>query len=284
MVCRRHFFRGGLKWQAAFIVMEPESIANGFRLQQKSWFNVFKPLALGVALAKRVSAHVEAVDSGKISSPAYQRKDGHVVANWRDTRLEALRHLWNYGTSESVLLADTRHQRQLLDAFFKNIRAHEFPPRPSGDSVSDTLQALFQVYLYLYEAGMMVADSETMSLRSASETPTPFGEFERRVNVLRAQWIVYEDAVHASGAIPKMPCTLLEVLYSDVTRRAKSIAFSATYGPSYRFTWDHIEGLIIKELQEQGESQDNIDKKLKHARSIQEKLLDADDPDQLLIE
>lgn len=241
-----------------------------------------KPIALAGALAEIISEYIKDVESGKASSPAYQRKNGTVVGIWRDTRLEALRHLWGYGASEPTLLANTVKQKKLFDGFFKNKPQYEYSHQPSGDPLHDTLQALVHVYLFLEKAGWAVGDKEIdMRFLECDTNKTIFSEFEQQAKVLWAEWIAWEQDVHGSGGFLAMPCTLLDLLYKDVTRRAKTIALSAEYGPDYQTTMDFLVGEIPKMGLDLGKSQESINKKEEQLRSTHKMLLAADDPDHL---
>lgn len=238
-----------------------------------------EPMALATALAETISEYVKAVNNGDTASPAYQRKEGNVVAIWSDTRLEALHHLWDYGASDASLLADHHQQKNLLDAFFEKKPQYQYPHQPSGDRVHDTLQALFQVYLFLSKAGSAVADNETDSRSLKRANKTIFSDFEQQAKTLWAQWISFEQANHSSGDLPPMPSTLLELLYKDVTRKAKTIALSARFGPDYEAGMNYLVHVVQKDLKAQGESEDSINEQTEQIRSTMKQVLAADDPD-----
>lgn len=240
-----------------------------------------KPMALATAIAEIVGAYAKSVQRGEVSSPAYRRKDASAVEVWRDTRLEALRHLWGYGASDAMLLADPRQQEALLGAFFKNKPHLEFPHQPSGDPVRDTLQALFQVYEFLGKAGSAVADSATDRLSLSQRRKTIFSEFEDQAKSLLELWAVFMQAIRGSGELPATPPTLFEVLFRDVTSKAKTIALSARFGPDYRAGMAYIVTAIQKQLKDRGESPSNIEKKMHEVQSLMQAVLAADDPDHL---
>jgi hypothetical protein len=241
-----------------------------------------KPMILVQALAEEISEYYKAVKSGKSSAPAYQRKDDSVVGIWRDTRLEVLRQLWGYGASEPTLLADRFQQKKLLYAFFENKPQYEYSHQPSGDPLHDTLQALFHVYLLLEKAGTAVGDKETDGLfLKCVAKKTIFSDFEEDAKVLRTEWTAFEQAVHGSGGIPAMPCTLLEILYKDVTRKTKTIALSAQFGPDYQTNMNDLVNRVEEQMHDQGKSQESINKKMEQLRSTYKKLLAADEPDHL---
>lgn len=199
---------------------------------------MMEPMALATALAETISEYFKAVEKGKVSSPAYQRKADSVVGIWTDTRLETLRHLWGYGT-------------------------------------------LFQVYLFLNKAGSAVGDKETDSHTLRLANKTIISEFEQHSSALWAQWIAFEQAVRGSGVLPAMPSTLLEILYKDVTKKAKTIALATQFGPDYESGMNYLANILQKQMKDQGDSEDSINMQLEQVRSTMKKVLAADDPDHL---
>jgi len=240
-----------------------------------------RPMAISSALSEAISDYAEAVQAGIVTSPAYQRKGDSVVGIWNDTRLEALRHLWGFGASDARLLADHRQQRKLLDIFFKKKLQYVFPHQPSGDPVHDTLQALFQVYMYLDEAGSAVGDKETNGLSRQRVEKTVFSDSEQKTKILWDEWIAFEQVDQGAGDLSSMPGTLIEILYEDVTKKAKTIALSAQFGPDYRDGMNMIVKYIQDHIKGEGLSEESINKKLEQVRSTMKMTLEADDPDHL---
>ena len=237
--------------------------------------------SLAVAIAKTITNYSEDVKNGIVSAPAYKRKDSNVVDIWRDTRLEALQLLWNYGASDVMLLANAPTQKTVLDVLFKEKPQYEYPHQPSSDPVHDTLQAIFQVYLYLSEAGSAVMDLETDRNTLKIKKETIFDEFERNAEQLRVQWKGFDSAVHGSGDLPPMPNTILEVLFKDVTKKSKTIALSAQFGPDYEAGILHLEEIISERLTKKGETKDSIKKQIRKVQETTQKLLSALDPDHM---
>jgi len=233
-----------------------------------------KPMAIATALTEAIAEYFTAVKNGKISSPAYQRKQGNVVGIWGDTRLEALRQLWGYGASDIALLANHHQQKRLLDAVVEEKPHLEYPQQPSGDPVHDTLQAIFQVYLFLGEAGSAVGDKE-------SAGATVFSVFEQQAKTLRTKWGEFEAAVHGSGNVPPMPSTLVEILYEDVTRKAKTIALSSQFGANYRAGLNCFVELFQREMKSQGHADDKVKKEGEDLQMIIQKILAAESPESL---
>ena len=233
-----------------------------------------KPMAIATALTEAISEYFMAVKNGKKSSPAYQRKQGNVIGIWGDTRLEALRQLWGYGASDIALLANHHQQKRLLDSFVEEKPYLEYPLQPSGDSVHDTLQAIFQVYLFLGEAGSAVADKETAG-------SIVFSGFEQQAKTLQTKWGEFEEALHGSRNVPPTPSTLVEILYEDVTRKAKTIALSSQFGANYRAGLNCFVELYQREMKSLGHSEDRVKKEGDDLQMIIQKILAAESPDSL---
>lgn len=238
-----------------------------------------EPMALATALAETIADYGRSVDSGKVSAPAYERKGDNVVGIWGDTRLEALRHLWGYGASDAMLLADHLQQKKLLDDFFEGKPQYEFPHQPLDEAVHDTLQALFQVYLFLGKAGTAVADKETDSTSLKLANKNIFNDFEEKASKLRVLWNGFESALNNSSELPEMPSTLLDLLYKDVTKKAKGIALSAQFGPDYESVMQYLAKTVEKQMKEQGHSEQKIKEQMQKVQNTMKSLLEADDPD-----
>jgi hypothetical protein len=229
------------------------------------------PVALSSALAENFSQYVKDIESGKKSMPAHKRKDGSLYDVWSDTRLEALSPLLLYGASDVSMLADFRQQKKLLDSFYKEKPQYKCPHEPTGDPVHDTLQALFQVYLTLKEIGSAVCDEETESISLLDE----------HAKTLWESWTFFDQAVHRSDKAIPMPSTLFEMVFNDVTKKAKTIALSATFGPDYHRGMQHWATKTREIMQKQGISEDIISKEVQRTQLIMRKVLAADKPDDL---
>jgi len=238
-----------------------------------------EPMALATVLAETISNYAGAVKAGKVSSPAYERKGDSVVGIWSDTRIEALHHLWGYGASDAMLLAEHRQQKKLLNEFFEGKPQFEFPHQPSYDPIHDTLQALFQVYLFLSKAGTAVADKDTDSTSLKLANKNIFNEFEEQAKTLKVSWNAFEKALNNSIDLPTMPSTLLELLYKDVTKKSKGIALSAQFGPNYEAGIQYLVKIVEKQMKEQGSSEHSIKEEIQKIQNMMMKVLEADDPD-----
>jgi hypothetical protein len=235
--------------------------------------------SLAVAIAEAIADFAEEVQNGKISTPAYLQQKSSVVDIWKDTRLEALWLLWDHGASDVMILADPPTQKQVLDVFFEEKPQFEFPHQPSNDPVQDTLQALFKVYLYLNEAGSAVMNLETDRNTLKIKGKTILDEFERNAEQLRIRWNHFDDAIHASGDLPPMPNTILEVLYRDVTEKSKTIALTAKFGPNYKAYIMDLEHSTRRVLEKKGAPEDIINEQIRYIQKTTQILLSAHDPD-----
>lgn len=227
------------------------------------------PPSLAVAIAETVSNYVDSVKAGKISYPAHRRKKSSVVEIWRDLRLEALYKLFNFGKSDPFLLSDQRQQLELL-ACFLDKQPHLEMPQPHGETISDTIQAMWQVYVYLDKVGSEVADRETDSATLKLSKKSILDDLTTEAVLLRKQWKEFETAIQSgSTPLPAMPRTLIEALYDYVTAKTKSVALSAIFGPSYENGIKYMEKLIT----ERGGNPAEM-------RTIIDSILAAKDPDE----
>lgn len=223
------------------------------------------PATLAAALAETVRDYVAAVQAGKLSYPAHRRKGASVVEIWADLRIEALHKMFNFGKADPFLLADQRSQGELLACFLDD-RAHLEMPQPRGAVVPDTIQAMWQVYLYLDAAGSEVADRETDRTGLKLEGRSILDRIEAGCAELRER-IAALRAGTGDGSIPP---TMIELLYEDVTAKAKSIALSAKFGPHYEGGIKFVEDQLAK----QGDD-------LTAFRATVARIMAAKDPDHL---
>ncbi len=242
---------------------------------------MIRPMALAAAVADTIADYHRAVRAGEVTSPAYKRKNSNVVEIWAHTRLEALSRLWGYGASDVGSLSDSLQQKVLLDAFFEEKPQYLFPHRPSNEPVHDTLQAVFQVYLFLDEAGSEVCDKETDHVTLKIANKTVLSDFEAQAKILRAEWTALHNAIHEPSPLPQLPATLFEILYKDVTKKTKSIALSSQFGPDYRLGFNSVVELVRSLLQQQGESATNVNHRIQQLHTMMRKILEAHDPDQV---
>ncbi|AXK42277.1 hypothetical protein DVR09_07930 [Erythrobacter aureus] len=200
------------------------------------------PQSLAVALAETVRDYTAAVQAGKLSYPAHRREGASVVEIWADLRIEALHKMFNFGQSDPFLLSDQRRQEDLLACFLDD-RAHLEMPQPRGAVIPDTIQGMFQVYLYLDAAGSEVADRETDRAGLKLEGRSILDRIESECAELRPRLAAFKAGT-GDGTIP---ATMIELLYADVTAKAKSIALSAKFGPHYESGIKFVEAQLTKQ-------------------------------------
>ena len=236
---------------------------------------IVAPMALATALAEQIKDYFIAVDSGEISSPAYKRNSSGVLEVWSGTRIEAMKQLWGYGAADAMLLADSFQQKDLIDEFLERKPQLEFPHKSTNEPMHDTLQAIFQVYLYLSEAGTAVADKKTDRLNLKLAKTNIFCDFEEEVLLLREAWREYEAELNGSESLPELPPTLLELLFKDVTVKAKGIALSTKFGPDY-MTGIHALILSLKSRLNEEE--------IRNVENTFKSILEANDPDEVAVD
>jgi hypothetical protein len=226
------------------------------------------PQALAVAIAETVSNYTDDVAANRIAYPAHRRKNASVVEIWRDLRLEALHKLFNFGKTDIYLLAEHRRQLEILRCFLDE-GVHPKTVQQGSDSITDTLQAISGVYAYLTAAGSEVADRETDFNRLKLKKALITDKLMETARTTKEDWADFERAISSPNeALPSLPLTMLEVIYKDITEKAKSIALSAVFGPSYEAGMKHDEKLLI----ERGGDATAI-------RAVMNRVLTATDPD-----
>jgi hypothetical protein len=233
----------------------------------KRWFG---PQALAVALAETIRDFLNDVNSGRVEYPAHKRANDSAVGIWRDLRLEALSLMFNFGRSDPMLLADQRRQGELLRCLLDE-RPHLEVPQPRGEIVPDTIQAIWQVYLYLDQVGSEVADRETDRATLKLAKKNIFDGLTAQAQQLRVGWDAFEGAIRNKNTteLPEMPETLLEEIYRDVTAKTKSIALSARFGPSYEATIEMLQ----EEVRKSGGDVEKVRVSIQH-------VMEAKDPDE----
>ena len=229
------------------------------------------PMATVAVLAENVRTYFEAVKAGSVSFPAHRRKGASVVQIWIDLRLEALRNLFDFGYSDPTLLADHRRQLELLNCYLDE-RPHLEMPQPRGEAIPDTIQAVWQVYVYLSDVGTEVLDRDSWSSALENSGRSLLDKLNESANELRSQWVKYDGAVRSNSApLPELPRTLIEALWEDVTAKSKSVALTTIFGPSYETGINFMEQLVVK----QGGDASTV-------RESMNRILAAKDPDEII--
>ena len=200
------------------------------------------PRSLAVALAETVRDYIAAVQAGKLSYPAHRREGASVVEIWAGLRIESLHRMFNFGQSDPFLLSDERRQGELLACFLDD-RVHLEIPQPRGAVIPDTIQGMFQVYLYLDAAGSEVADRETDRAGLKRQGRSILDRLESECAGLRTRLAAFKAGTGDDTILP----TMIELLYEDVTAKAKSIALSAKFGPHYEGGIKFVEEQLAKQ-------------------------------------
>jgi len=126
--------------------------------------------------------------------------------------------------SEPSLLADPLRQLEVLTCFLEE-RPYLEMPQPRGEVVPDTIQAMWQAYVYLSEVGSEVADRETWPSKLKQDGRSILDRLISGATILQGEWEALEQAVKSKDKpLPEIPRTLLEILYEDVTAKSKSAA------------------------------------------------------------
>lgn len=194
---------------------------------------LFGPQSLAIAIAECARDHFLAVKEGRIDYPAHRRKGSNVEAVWTDVRMEAFQRMFGFGLADPFMLCDMRRQAQLFSAFLNEQPHFEFP-QPRGQPIADTLQSVWQIYVYLDQVGSEVMDRETNRESLKARGADIISAFTAEAVVLCDSWIRFEKAIGGHDEeLPKMPRTMIEALWEDVTFKTKSIALSVIFGPYY---------------------------------------------------
>lgn len=239
-----------------------------------------QPLALMMAVAEVCSEYARHVRVGRIKTPAYARLNDDVVSMWQDIRTEALLNLYRFGTPDFKALTDPARQLEILNCFLDE-RPHMEFPRPRGAQPADTLQALSHVYLYLDEAERSVCDRQTDYRIMNTRNLSIFSEFNLKAQQLREQHRALVDNPEQASFASDAPKTMFEILYEDVTTKAKNIALSANYGPRYESVMNNVVWFAETRMREKGEDEETITMELSKTRELIGSILSADDPDHL---
>lgn len=245
-----------------------------------------KPMALVAALAKIIHAYVRDGEKGRISVPAYKRKNASVVEVWRDTRIEVLSPLWMIEGSNVALLADHRRQKELMDCLLDEKPHLESPHKPRGHEVPDTVQAIFQVYGVIQKIGSEVVCMETDRMNLELQKKTIFDEFFSKAENLKEEWLNFENDLKEPKSSNEgdfnLPKTVIEILYEDVTAKTKFIALAAVLGPYYRAGIEFVKNVMRERMEKDGASENEIDEAVQKLRASAQRVLAATDPDHLV--
>jgi hypothetical protein len=236
------------------------------------------PMALAVAVADLARDYTRDVQAGRVSYPAHKRKDASVVEVWADTRIEALRCIMGFVQADPIMLCDTREQARLLDKFLNDRPQFSFP-QPSGDRYAQTIQAMWQVYVYLDKVGSVVADPDTDRDALKVAGKTILDTLLRRAGELREEWRAFELALQSGRSLPPRPETLFEAMYADVTAKTKTIALATRFGPDYHSNMKWLVNRVREKLQKERRPTAEIEAAAQEMQRTMDRTMAATDPD-----
>ncbi|AZO61235.1 MAG: hypothetical protein E5Y51_21525 [Mesorhizobium sp.] len=199
--------------------------------------SLVRPMALLMALRQSTDEYAVAVQKGLSQFPAHRRKDSNVEAIWRDIISEVFLRMMEFGDADLAILADFKRQPEVLERFL-NDRPHLSMPQPNGDQVDQTIQAVWQGYVYLAKIGEETLDRETSQFDLSKRGKDIISDLVQRAEALRAT----VSSPDASG----LPVCFIEAVYEDVNLKAKSIALSAMFGPAYESGISHMLKLVTE--------------------------------------
>ncbi|MER9614543.1 hypothetical protein [Mesorhizobium sp. M0207] len=194
-------------------------------------------MALLLAIKQSTDEYAVSVRKGLSQFPAHRRKDSNVEAIWRDVISEVFVRMLEFGDSDLTILADFRRQPEVLARFLVD-RPHLSMPQPNGDRLDQTLQAVWQGYLYLAKIGEETLDRETSRFDLSKRGKDIVSDLAQRAEVLRAS--------ASNPDASALPECFIEAVYEDVNRKAKSIALSAMFGPAYESGISHMVKLVTE--------------------------------------
>lgn len=235
---------------------------------------IIGPSAQVLALAECVRDYVKAVELGEVEYPAHRRKNASILAVWNDVRLEAFHRAFNFGQADLMMLANVRKQSALLECFLEERPQFELP-QPRGEPIADTLQAVWQVYLYLDSVGTAVADQTTDRYSLKSRNQDILFELNKKALAIRLNWTAFESSMKVTSQsqtqteIPKM---FFEIIWDDVTLKSKSIAISKVYGPDQEGGMRYVLNLL---------SENASEKDILEMRAIFDRLRVAKEPEDI---
>lgn len=185
------------------------------------------PVAKAVALGQIAQEHGAAIRAGQTRFPIHKAADASLLEVWRCLRLEACLPALHFGDASLVDLADIGKQRGVLEQFL-DAKAHLQSPQPSGPALGQSIQSMWQVYVYLSEVGTELGDPLTDRHRLKGEGKDILSDVEISARKLRADWKAFPEK--SDQAIPS---TLFDAFLADLNRKSKSIAFAKVFGPFY---------------------------------------------------
>jgi hypothetical protein len=192
-----------------------------------------RPMTLLLAWKGEADRYAERMKLGQVKFPACRQHDASVETIWRNTVSEALIQMIGFGASDLTLLANVGMQRDVLHRFHEG-RPHLSMPQPSGDELDQTIQAVWQAYLYLSKLGEELMDAATYSYDLRKQNKDILSDLQTQTRKLATQW---DD----ERRLTELPLTFMEAVYADVNQKAKSMALSAKFGPGHAGMANFVE-------------------------------------------
>lgn len=197
------------------------------------------PQATAIAIAEVVAEHFDAVGRGTVPYPYYKADKATAATTWDYTRIEAVRQMFGYGAASLLDLADVRTQRGLLDRISSVDPTFDAVPA-CGDVLTDTVNAIWSVYAYLDRAGSDVMDAHTDRASLSKQDKTIFDDFLRNAMEARTSW--------GEMNLPtwEPPPMLIDLLWGDVTAKAKGIGLARVFGPFPKAGLENMVNLVVR--------------------------------------
>lgn len=186
------------------------------------------PIAMATAVAQVTAEHAEHARNGEAPFPVMKAAKIPTLQVWHHLRLECFMVSVRYGEGSLVELADVGNQPAALAAFLDQ-KAHLEFPQPSGDRLAQSVQGMWQAYLYLMEVGRDVADPATDLFQLRARGSSVLADVEEGARRSKDWW--------ASNSGEQLAPTLFSLFLDDINAKTKSVALSALLGP------DHDKGI-----------------------------------------
>lgn len=185
------------------------------------------PVAMAVAMAQATAEHAAAIHAGTVQFPIHKAEGLPVLTVWKCLRLEACIAAMTFGEGSLFDLADRSKQADALSEFLDNAAHLQFP-QPSGTSMAQSVQAMFQAYVHLSKVGSELCDRETDHYQLARQGKDIVADLSADAVAARRQM-----EAHVAEQSSQLPPTLFDLFFADLNRKTKSIAFSRVFGPEY---------------------------------------------------
>lgn len=232
-------------------------------------------MALAQAIKEVTLDYHQKVDSKAVIAPAIRREKPSVREVWEDSRTESAFPLISYGNASLMHLAEMAKQPQLFKAFVEERPHLKFPHRAAQELTHDSLQAMFQAFVYLQRVGEETCVDGT-KVRARVKA------FEQSAAKAAREWVEFEASIRDSTReMPPMPPLMIEMFWAEITMQAKEIALVRIFGTSPE---EGLRGDLIffeKQMRERGESEAEIFRQMELLREKVRLALEAKEPDDL---